>query len=274
MKSTNKLIDNCLSNNIDNIEKGISDIVQGVTEVIKDSAKKVFKIKRKHFKKDKGRKHRRRHKVDWFDVELDQLKSQLNKIAKNVHKYLKDPSVRKQFMDKKKLFKRAVRQQRKAFFEDPYDRIALMEKEKPKEFWTMVSKLQESKKNNTLDSIEPEVWFSWFQTLNKCNQVDYETAFCKGVEGIVRNMDDFTKKTNQIMDGEISCQEVINATKKLKNNKATGNDAICNEMLKSVACTDFISVITKVFNVILVHSHFPALWKLESRLHLPYLQRG
>ena len=33
-------------------------------------------------------------------------------------------------------------------------------------------------------------------------------------------------------------------------------------MLKSVACTDFISVIAKVFNVILVHSHFPSLWKV------------
>ena len=78
--------------------------------MMKDSAKNVFKIKSKNFKKAKGRKNRRRQKVDWFDVEFDQLKSQLNKIAKNLHKYPRDPSVRKQFVDKKKLFKRVVKQ--------------------------------------------------------------------------------------------------------------------------------------------------------------------
>ena len=66
------------------------------------------------------------------------------------------------------------------------------------------------------------------------------------------------------MDREISSQEIINATKKLKNNKATANDAICNEMLKCIAGTHFICILTKVFNTILVHS---LSFLVESRVH-------
>ena len=50
---------------------------------------------------------------------------------------------------------------------------------------------------------------------------------------------DFTT-SNDVLDKGISNIEIIEASKLLKNGKAIGDDAICNEMMKCFVNTRFI----------------------------------
>ena len=55
--------------------------------------------------------------------------------------------------------------------------------------------------------------------------------------------------------------EIIKASKRLKNGKAVGGDAICNEMIKCFVHTRFIDIIKAIFNAI-SKSYFPKLSKV------------
>ena len=69
-------------------------------------------------------------------------------------------------------------------------------------------------------------------------------------------------KSNDILDKGISNIEIIKASKHLKNGKAVGGDAICNEMIKCFVHTTSIDIIRAIFNAIYSKSYFPKLWKV------------
>ena len=56
--------------------------------------------------------------------------------------------------------------------------------------------------------------------------------------------------------------EIIKASKRVKNDKAVGGDAICNEMIKCFVHTRFIDIIRAMFYPIYSESYFPKLRKV------------
>jgi hypothetical protein len=79
----------------------------------------------------------------------------------------------------------------------------------------------------------------------------------------------------------IKAEEISKAISKLKNGKASGNDSILNEMIKSAGPT-FIPVLVKLFNKILTNSSYPDMWRLnlltplhkKGSINLPENYRG
>ena len=69
--------------------------------------------------------------------------------------------------------------------------------------------------------------------------------------------------SNHLLDRVINDEEIIKASKRLKNGKSIGNDAICNEMIKCLVHTKFIDVIRMLFNAILTRTYFPSSWKVK-----------
>ena len=110
------------------------------------------------------------------------------------------------------------------------------------------------------DNIDPEEWYKWFRDLNKpqftINKWD------KTVEGVVKRLKDFTC-FNEGLDKNITNDEIIKASRRLKNHKAVGYDSICNEMIKCLVKTRFINVVRSLFNAICLKSYFPKLWKIS-----------
>ena len=86
-------------------------------------------------------------------------------------------------------------------------------------------------------------------------------GYDKIIDGILKREKDFTN-FNDILDKGISNIEIIKASKRLKNGKAVGGDAICNEMIKCFVHTRFIDIIRAIFNAIYSKSYFPKLWKV------------
>ena len=63
------------------------------------------------------------------------------------------------------------------------------------------------------------------------------------------------------MDVPFTLQEVKNAIRKLKNNKACGIDQITNELLKA-APENLVLLITNFFNLVMLYGKVPEEWTI------------
>ena len=79
---------------------------------------------------------------------------------------------------------------------------------------------------------------------------------------MVKRLKDFTC-FSEGLDKNITYDEIIKASRQLKNHKAVGYDSICNEMIKSLVKTKFINVVRSLFNAICLKSYFPKLRKIS-----------
>ena len=136
-------------------------------------------------------------------------------------------------------------------------RISQLESNDPKTFWEMVKKLKIHRYENLADNIDPLEWQEWFKKLNKPQSTP--CGHDKIIYSIIKRAKDFTN-SNDILDKGISNIEIIKATKRLKNGKAVGGDAICNEMIKCFVHTRIIDIIRAIFNAIYSKSYFPKSW--------------
>jgi potassium voltage-gated channel Eag-related subfamily H protein 8 len=84
--------------------------------------------------------------------------------------------------------------------------------------------------------------------------VDYTNSF-----EVLQNVS-LADYDSNILNSEIGAEEVYNAAKTLKNQKACGTDGINNEMLK-LACSMNVDIFVRVFNMILKSEVYPELWR-------------
>ena len=68
-----------------------------------------------------------------------------------------------------------------------------------------------------------------------------------------------TETSNQEINGKITEDEIVNAVKNLKNNKASGYDQVLNEHIKSTMPI-MLNIYEKLFNLILDTGCFPSSW--------------
>ena len=147
------------------------------------------------------------------------------------------------------------------FREAILNKISDLEGNNPKPFWEMVNELKSNKDRNLADNIEPQEWYDWFKKLNKPQSSINESD--KIIHSIIEKARDFALPDSSL-DKPISNEEIIRASKHLKNEKAIGNDAISNEMIKCVVQTRFVDVVRDLFNAILTKTFFPKLWKIND----------
>ena len=69
------------------------------------------------------------------------------------------------------------------------------------------------------------------------------------------------------MDYSISLNELIEASKSLKNNKAAGLDQITNEMVKC-SLPFMVGLFKKIFNASLCNQYYPTCWKTGMIVNL------
>ena len=138
-----------------------------------------------------------------------------------------------------------------------------MESNNPQKFWEMVNELITIKQKSTVENIEPKAWHMWFKQLNTAKyDIHVGDHFEKEVDFFVKHLKTFSRKVVELLDDEITKEDILITAKKLKNKKAVGYDTICNEMIKCLVKTKFIDVIQQVFNIVLVNSCYRQLWKI------------
>ena len=205
------------------------------------------------------RSQKRSKNKKWFDEDCETAKKEVLTAAKTLQRYPKDPIVRGKYHRLKRDYKRLVKYKEHSFRETMLQRISQVESNDPKTFWEMVKKLKTQRDENLTDNIDPLEWQEWFKKLNKPQST--HCGYVNIIDSILKRAKDFTN-SNDILDKGISNIEIIKASKRLKNGKAVGGDAICNEMIKCFVHNTFIDIIRAIFNAIYSKSYFPKLWKV------------
>ena len=102
-----------------------------------------------------------------------------------------------------------------------------------------------------------------FKKLNAAKKQVKGDNFDRDIKFIIKSLKLFTAgNDNPLLDGTITIPEIKRAGKKLKNNKACGQDMIRNEMIECIIETRFIEIILCVFNRILDKSQLLEIRKI------------
>ena len=180
---------------------------------------------------NKHRKFKQTHKP-WFTEKLSALKKSLKKAGEELVNNHTSNTLRQRFFKLKKIFKMEVKQKKRQFKQSLYDKLVQVSYDNPKEYWELFDKLQKSQSNDKIENnecpIKDEEWVKHYSKLlgpQKFDESRLRTIKCK-IEKIV-NEPFFSE-----LDYAISINEVMEASKSLRNNKAAGLDCINNEMVK------------------------------------------
>ena len=100
-------------------------------------------------------------------------------------------------------------------------------KKKTTEFWKSYDNLKQTIKKDHSNNIASQEWYNYFYYLMN---VSYKNNFV--VDGECK----FVHCNNEILNADITAEELLKAVKSLKNKKSCYSDCITNEMIK-VSCS-------------------------------------
>jgi hypothetical protein len=128
--------------------------------------------------------------------------------------------------------------------------IDIIKKKNPSEIWKIVNSFKDRSQDPSY-SIAPQDWYNYFKDLMN---IEYNNNFveldeCK-----------YLHCNNDLLNSDISAEEVIHAVKCLKGKKACGSDCISNEMIK-ISYNVLYAMYVDVFNVILKSGKYPSIWR-------------
>lgn len=239
----------CKGNNLD-----VDSVVNKFTGVIIDTSRKVIPVKRKRsFGKSKPKTLQ---KQKWFDKSCYDLKRELRTLGNLLSKYPNDPFLRHKFFVTKRVYKKLIRRLKRNFHSELLDKIQISAECNPKEFWNLVNSIKQNHSGGVSGNISPAEWFSYFKNLNKVNFSSENTS---NEALFVKDLHVWATRSNEILDKPISIEEVYDLSKRLKNNKASANDSVTNEIIKS-SVGILASYFVKLFNMVLSSGVFPRAW--------------
>lgn len=232
-------------------QESIDDAATELSDIIISAASN--SLKRLNLSKKKKNKDKK-----WFDKDLHFCRSNLLKYGKTYSRSPNDPAIRnhyyryKLYREYNKLRKAKYRQFKQSLLEQ----LDKFHGNNPKEYWRLIDELKQSKtKPNESSAVDPSVWFSHFQSLNKLN--DKHTTR----ENELRENLTLLEKANCFneLDMHITCAEISKAISKLKSNKSPGLDNISNNMLK-FGQSYLLPSLQKMFNTCLSNGIYPSAW--------------
>jgi hypothetical protein len=150
-------------------------------------------------------------------------------LARNLCNNPWDKNLRQKVAVYKIDFNRLTRKKHRIFKNNLLQKILDAEDKNPNEFWKYVDKLKVKVNNDLGSNISPSEWLKYFKHLMNIDQVNKFTDSSMNFAEFVENYN------MQLLNSNITTEEVLKAAKSLKNGKAGGPDGILNEMLK-ISC--------------------------------------
>ena len=197
----------------------------------------------------------------WFNKECREKRGKFQR-ARNLYHRVKSDANKAYMNEFAKEYRRALNCNFQKYREKCSNEIRALSKNDTKGFWKTIKKYCINRKDNC--SIDTDTFFEYFKSQNSVEDDD-------SVDLDINELCD-NPVCNEIMNGVITEQEVIDALKNLKNNKAPGTDKIINEFLKNTN-SSMISIYCKLFNVIFDTGIIPE--SLTSGIIIPvYKNKG
>lgn len=239
------------------LEGGCMDVqsmINNITDVIVLAGNKA--LVRKSFKPTRGKLKKVNKK--WYDRDcrslLRELKSTKNAFNRNVF----NEDLRIKYYKKYKDYKKLIKYKRRKYKENLTDILSKTMETDPQAAWKVIHELKnESLPPDKAEKINKTQWYSHFRDLLKSNECQIDNERQQQIKNEVLNLEKSEQLGN--LDYDINEKELLNACKKLKNNKASAYDMIKNEMLKT-ALPSISNTVVKIFNVLLKTGQFPDSW--------------
>ncbi|CAC5406772.1 unnamed protein product [Mytilus coruscus] len=114
----------------------------------------------------------------------------------------------------------------------------------------MINTLKPNTNSDPSSNITHQEWFEYFKKLMNVNQKDNFSNDDKVIDQF----------NSDILNDDMTTEEVILALKSLKNNKACGADGVTKEMIK-ISCSVNTDIYVKLFNLIFKSGIYPIGWR-------------
>ncbi|KAL9969651.1 hypothetical protein ACROYT_G021888 [Oculina patagonica] len=227
----------------------IDDEISQFNQILKSVAKRSLVPSRK------TRKYTKKHKP-WYDNTCRQLKKKLQKLVKEITPTAPQ-SLRQEYFAVKKKYKKLVKQMHKRYKNQLLNEINALNSNQSGDFWKLINKIRKNETVEESSDISSEDWIKHFQNLL------YDKAQESHSENVTspNNPDQTTTKTDEILDAPITAKEIHDQISKLKNKKASGTDAILNEMIKHGRYY-LMPSLERIFNDIIENGTFPTEWNI------------
>ena len=230
-------------------------ITDSLCDIVKDSARKCNLFDRPRPKKSrKGQMAGRAHpkvakKYRWQDEHSKRARTTYRNAART-YKLRSTPVTRAVKNRTFRYYQKTLNKNHNSFVKDLRKKIRALKSTDPSKYWKIINGSEKDKKDE-LSSITHEVFSAHFE---KLSNVDEGELF---EPSVLTNDLPVDGKLNAI----ITKKEITSCIKKLRNNKACGQDGILNEFLKA-SCTKLVSCMCLLFNVVLITGKIPNAWSV------------
>ena len=198
-------------------------------------------------------------KKRWFDVSCILLKRELRRLSK---KYGKDPtnsSLRLTYYTKKREYRSHIKMKKYLYSREINEEIL----QGGNISWTDFTKLRNATKpESQLDLFDMESFYVFFSKLYKKSNLSIDRCKASSASSANKNM---LLLLQQILNKDISIEEVKDGVNGLKNGKAAGEDLVLNEFLKN-SKDAALSALARLFNECLKFEVYP--WNTTLRVAL------
>ena len=293
--------------NAQDTKQSVDEVYQEFVDIV--HAEMENKLSYKIRGRKSTRKNGRRHRKHWWNDELsnlwqivkhnENLYLQCNGTRDEVQQQ------KTHYKESRRLFDKKARQAERTYKAKQRDRITQLQATDPKTFWNEVQKLGPVNRKQEIDSVvlqegnisynANDIVTKWKHDFSKLfsdntNSSQVSDKFLEDTRALIieweqeldniRNEQDSSEnyvgiqETNDqendiILNSEITQEEVTNALKQAKSNKATGIENIPNEILKNTKLTDLL---LKLFRKCFENSILPSMW--DYSIIYPILKKG
>lgn len=196
-------------------------------------------------------KRKRKPKKLWYDSECDIKYRHVKDLARKLSNNPWDKYLRQKVALNNKELVKLIRKKNRLFKNNLMKNILDSEERNPAEFWAKINQLKNQAKEDPSTNISPTEWVNYFTELMNIKHVNNFS----NIEAFIDN-----NYNSEILNMDVSTEEVLKAVRELKNGKASGPDGILNEMLR-ISCIFNTKFYASIFNSIIKHGIYPDLWK-------------
>ena len=225
----------------------VNNIVDSFSNLLKNAA-----VCTKVDKKCRSRQKfiRKKRKKTWHDTDCDVQLRHVKSLGRALCKSPWNQSLRLKVLYEKKKYNKLLRRKYRNFKAKLLGAMLDTSEENPSEFWRLVNSLK-ANREDPCNSISPHDWLSYFRELmNK--KYDNNFSDCEECKYLHCN--------NELLNVDITAEDVQKAVKSLKLNKACSVDCITNEMIKASSGV-ILYMYVDIFNLVLKSGLYPSIWR-------------
>ncbi len=238
------------------IRKMISDESNNIDAILHE-INNLYDISEKPKQNDKNRntkKKKSKNKMKkWYDASCSELSIRLRRTAKLLATSPNNPHIRANFIKSKKTYKKLLKDKKREWKNRMVQKLEMLENKDPKEYWKLVNDLREKRRNNT--QYDAEKFTLFFEQLYSETEVEKNEKMKTQIDEMLDQL------TNMSDEPDFTLEELINAIKALKNNKAAGPDRIPAEMLKA-SNAKLLKLLLNLLNKIKTICKCPKTWAI------------